>query len=591
MPRERTIRGEHRILTLFVGFAIAGLVASTCAGAGAESPEEDASIQWSVELRDGSKLIGSTETEELPLRASFGKVELPTRLIDTIEFSDDKETATVNCTNGDRLVGVIETEALKLKTSFGVVKIPLSTVQRVSIRVQTQTSGLMLHYSFDKDEGAIVTDQSGLNHVGRVNGATFASSGVRGGAMRFDGMDDTIQIGDLGRLESGTLCFWVNAEEYANWRNPFTTESNGGDHCIRFESAWGGRLGFSQYTYSNSLETGTWYHVVLAWSPRKACGYLDGETKFAMEYDTPPFNLSPVFRNVALGHGYSREPMRHWKGMLDEVRIYNTMLGAADIRRLYDEEARGVRISKKRQEQDGQLAVESSLLSARRQVHRSLEDDLALYYNFDSFNGETLLDGSRNERQGKAAGIRIVPGGRIGNAASFDGSAWISAGDVLDLDSDESSLTVSVWIKAPPVSAPWTTFMAKQQLAHPYTGWALHLDPLGEAFPQIISRYPQTLDAVGLTLVCDNRWHHLVAEYEVSSDRQRIVLFVDGKLADISERPAPPHSVNTSAPLTIGKRMPEDQVGFVGVLDELRIYTRSLSAKEVAELYAIRRGK
>src|SRR5262245_18481103 len=78
-----------------------------------------------IELRDGSRIVGSPFIASIPLHTSFAKVDLPLKLVDTIEFPDDGERVKVNCSNGDLLQGVLNLSNLTLTTSFGKMAVPL----------------------------------------------------------------------------------------------------------------------------------------------------------------------------------------------------------------------------------------------------------------------------------------------------------------------------------------------------------------------------------------------------------------------------------------------------------------------------------
>ncbi|MCF7764990.1 MAG: LamG domain-containing protein, partial [Verrucomicrobia bacterium] len=72
------------------------------------------------------------------------------------------------------------------------------------------------------------------------------------------------------------------------------------------------------------------------------------------------------------------------------------------------------------------------------------------------------------------------------------------------------------------------------------------------------------------------RWHHLAATY----DGQTASIFIDGNLASsekIAMRLRP-----SSFPLTIGQEnLPGDPRAFLGLIDEVRVWNRALSAQEI----------
>jgi hypothetical protein len=118
--------------------------------------------------------------------------------------------------------------------------------------------------------------------------------------------------------------------------------------------AWGA-LGLEPghaVSYATSgLRTGRWYHVALTWDGLVTRGYLNGALACSTPYPATnapvhpsiPNNagywrqLSLTFNNIAVGNSYSTSPDRFWKGLMDEVRIYNRAVSDAEVRALYEE--------------------------------------------------------------------------------------------------------------------------------------------------------------------------------------------------------------------------------------------------------------
>jgi hypothetical protein len=215
-------------------------------------------------------------------------------------------------------------------------------------------SGMLLYYPFNTDEGQIVPDASGHNYIGSVNGASYRENGVVSGAYWFDGLNDYILTGDMGYQPVGTISFWINADVVENWRNPFSTDYAGWDDCIRFEENTNrefviGALGMGWGFYTKSMVPSRWYHIIYAWDAQNGYGYLDGRLAFTAPHPDPNSSVHPdipgtagywkeqslTFRNVCVGNGYSTEPNRHWKGLVDELRIYNRVLSAQEAKQLF----------------------------------------------------------------------------------------------------------------------------------------------------------------------------------------------------------------------------------------------------------------
>ena len=201
-------------------------------------------------------------------------------------------------------------------------------------------TGLVGHWKLDGNGN----DSSGKGNHGTVVGATGTTDRFAGAnrAMSFNGNSQHIRVGNLGSFYSkGTISFWMNSLVVENYRNSFTTRYQGGDTGIRFEENSAGGFGVvvgndaGTFEASEYLSTGllskTWYHVVLVWdtTANLVTGYLNGTQKFSHAHSLWATTIS----DVAIGNGYNST--RFWKGLLDDVRIYNRALTAADVLALY----------------------------------------------------------------------------------------------------------------------------------------------------------------------------------------------------------------------------------------------------------------
>jgi hypothetical protein len=92
-------------------------------------------------------------------------------------------------------------------------------------------AGLVAYYAFDESSGTTVGDLSGAGNSGTMSGATRAP-GVRGGALRFDGVNDWVTVADSASLDLSsalTIEAWVNpAAQAGNWRTVVMKERTGG---------------------------------------------------------------------------------------------------------------------------------------------------------------------------------------------------------------------------------------------------------------------------------------------------------------------------------------------------------------------------
>src|ERR1044072_2486799 len=82
-------------------------------------------------------------------------------------------------------------------------------------------TGLVASYSFDAGSGSTLVDNSGRGNTGAISGASW-TTGKNGGALSFDGVNDSVRINDSAALDlttGMTLEAWVRpATTDATWR-------------------------------------------------------------------------------------------------------------------------------------------------------------------------------------------------------------------------------------------------------------------------------------------------------------------------------------------------------------------------------------
>ena len=72
-------------------------------------------------------------------------------------------------------------------------------------------NGLVGYWSMDEGGGSIINDYSSNSNDGTISGASW-TSGKKGGALEFDGVDDYVGIGDLGIGNEYTAECWIKTD-------------------------------------------------------------------------------------------------------------------------------------------------------------------------------------------------------------------------------------------------------------------------------------------------------------------------------------------------------------------------------------------
>jgi len=225
-------------------------------------------------------------------------------------------------------------------------------------------------------------------------------------------------------------------------------------------------------------------------------------------------------------------------------------------------------------------------------IRADLSDGLQLHYTFDSISGSNVYDESANAYTGVVFGSVITTNGIDGNAFAFNRNTYIDVGNVLGLTGVLTQMTVSLWFNIPTSAVPGTMLISKWMVAAPATGWTIqNLSNARRLSAALIANYPseQTQAYTDNTVpLNDGAWHSLCAMFEVTPTSMTTRIYIDGTdegvyLSDY----AGPHGAvdNPVTPLILGGRAGLTSP-FDGMLDEVRIYNRILTAQEIAALYA-----
>ncbi|MHC4546442.1 MAG: LamG domain-containing protein, partial [Planctomycetota bacterium] len=241
---------------------------------------------------------------------------------------------------------------------------------------------LVLYYSFHAGEDPnTAVDISGNNFHGQIHGTRYAKDEILGGVMSFDGDDDYISIPDV-YLDGFTISAWVKVPEpdSMNNRRLFTLYDE--EHCYAIEgntrggisvgaekigaketkttdvagetttaetdttaftgaedsdkistesewarSNWAEGAQFSDYDWR--LKPNTWTHITVTYDGVTGRIYRNGKLK--EEGDIP----AEGFTGTAYIGGIDRHNGGFWRGMLDEVALFNRALSEEEVGQLY----------------------------------------------------------------------------------------------------------------------------------------------------------------------------------------------------------------------------------------------------------------
>ncbi len=204
--------------------------------------------------------------------------------------------------------------------------------------MQTGTPGLVAAYGFNEGAGTVLGDASGNNLNGAITGATWNSTGKFGKALSFDGNSNWVTVADNNLLDlttAMTLEAWVRPSVANSWDTVLMKEDRTYDLAYSLYSAAGagnppvGYLqagGYGEALGNSVVPVNQWSHLALTYDNASLRLYVNGilvASKAKSGTITTTASPLRIGGNNVWGEFFN--------GLIDEVRIYNRVLAAAEI--------------------------------------------------------------------------------------------------------------------------------------------------------------------------------------------------------------------------------------------------------------------
>jgi hypothetical protein len=223
------------------------------------------------------------------------------------------------------------------------------------------TGSLIGHWRLDETGlAAVAIDSAGTNDGTLTNfptdpSANWIAGGQVGGALDFDGIDDTVLVGDttaLDNLAALTAAVWIRPDSMGqNTRGAVVNHAAGGDAIPAL--GWTLRLTSTNSlvfaadcdvdlfvrSIDNSVAIGSWQHVVVTWTgglnASDVVVYIGGA---AVAYDTSGGGgtVREDDSGATLRFGETPDGSSAFDGQIDDVRIYARALSPAEVQALFD---------------------------------------------------------------------------------------------------------------------------------------------------------------------------------------------------------------------------------------------------------------
>lgn len=198
------------------------------------------------------------------------------------------------------------------------------------------------YWKFDEGSGTTASDFYNSNPGTLINGPTW-TTGISGGAINFDGVNDFVKIAHNSSLDltgDTTISAWIKkdtnsgADVIVGKGNcygtvcPYGMRSSGSGE-INFDQNNGGS-GQDTLSSNTTLSLGAWHHVAIVRSGSNRSIYLDGVLSAGPTAQSRLPSLSGD--SFTIGTGDESFPTdAPFDGVIDEVRIYNRALSGSEI--------------------------------------------------------------------------------------------------------------------------------------------------------------------------------------------------------------------------------------------------------------------
>ncbi|MBB5352164.1 glucose/arabinose dehydrogenase/regulation of enolase protein 1 (concanavalin A-like superfamily)/mono/diheme cytochrome c family protein [Haloferula luteola] len=405
--------------------------------------------------------------------------------------------------------------------------------------------GLVAWWRLDDGSGTTAMDATGAGHNGTFSAPlpVWNSAGHLGGSLTFSGeQGQSLEVPshpDLNPTTALTLTAWGLAADWSGNRRIIQKSTNDNQYRLLAE---GGALVF-EITNIGRIESalpsaGSWHHFAATYDGSLMILYVDGipvawdEASGAIPTTNDPLWIGTKTPNSIAGD--------HWSGDLDEIRLYNLALSGADIAAL---------------------------------AEASLDSGLVAHWPLDASSGTVARDTSGRGHHGTLTSPypSWVDDGRLGQALAFDHSigqsVTVASTDALN---PPVAISISAWVRA----NNWIDNGRILQKGSSDNQYRFHAEN-GFFIWQLagIGRLEAPLPDTG-------RWVHVAATF----DGLHMILYYDGE-----EIASADHSgllASSTDPLYLGTKLPNGsgKNTLDGDLDDVRLYARALTSKELATL-------
>lgn len=428
--------------------------------------------------------------------------------------------------------------------------------------------GNLREFDFNEEDGAVAIERiNGVN--GTIGGTPVREKGIAGNALQFDGSHTYVEIGHVvDELDKYGISFWFKTDDVEKeqtligqqreFYNDYISNLYLKDNSISY-TLNNGKAGTAQEKSINlsdntgKVKAGKWNHAAVVRGGDTFTLYVNGEkadtvTQTGIDQSQNPYTMwLGGFKNNAGG-----EPTKQFKGLMDEVKFYNTDITEEKVKSIFDTE----------------------------------NPELDNLKPIIDFNMDTYTEGKiTNTANGKTYSVKASLGEGIdGQALIFDGKTAVNIGTDFK---PSKAYTMMAWINqdlgggaCQAIAARGNSGNGTDQLAMLIKDKGIYhcvaySDGTGN------SKYQEKNVPLNLNM---GEWKHIA----VTFDGSNLTYYVNGKEAFRQENFAQGGFADTSMPMYIGADCASNGTlwythGFKGRMDNVQLYDTALTAEQVKQ--------
>ncbi len=457
------------------------------------------------------------------------------------------------------------------------------------------------YWSFDEGQGTTVYDRgivkevTGSGYDGTLTNMSTAGTstawtkyGKVGGALKFDGVDDYINIPDniLATSSEFSIDGWINPSgenstesyneqilidlrgQYQIFLDWMETDDSNHKEALQFWIYDGLTDSVRVYSGDYTAPVNKWTHFTVTYKDNNIKLYINGELNATGTSDPPGITTS----DSKIGKDYSATDRLCFKGIMDEIKIYNYALTLDEIRQNYNQ---------------GRQTV----LSKSKEEVQQVTEGLVGWWKMDesswSGNSGEVIDYSGAGNHGTAYnGANSTSTAKYGRAGEFDGGTkYVDIGDQPEYDFGNKDFTVSAWAYRNSGFGGYdTTVVGKWNTgASPGTNeWLLgHGSGSSDTYPHfVIESGNISYDVKSSETTNNNEWYYLTGVRK----GDYIFIYVNG------EEKARTYIGNISINNVSGRTLKIAKIdggvyGLDGLVDDVKIYNYARSPEQIMRDY------